>query len=634
MKNKIQILPENIANKIAAGEVVQRPESVIKELLENSIDANAKSIDVVIKRAGKALIQVVDDGDGMTEEDAVLSIQRHATSKIHVYEDLEAIKTLGFRGEALSSIAAVSQLEIKTEMMEDEVGICLRVEDGASVTIEKGSFSKGTSISVKNLFFNTPARRSFMKSDATELKHIIETFKKIALSRPDIAFRFFNDDDVIFDFPSGTRDERIQAIFADNMLDALVEVKELTNFLSVSGYIAKPAYLRKSKGEQYLFINNRFVVSKQVNHAVFHAYENILDKGDYPFFILFMELDPRGIDINVHPSKLEVKFEDEKDVYAFMHAVIKKALGSYDLVPSMTFGTEPGKEKLHFDDFRRTEKNDFEDRPNFQNTSQRADAMPNAPQAMRGSRGSDFSDRDIDMLFNSLNTEIRKTAPEEAVEHPFSQTENREVYHSVSPGRPEDEAQDLKVFSSFIIQLHNKYILSQIKSGLMIIDQHVAHERILYEKALKSFNADLPFSQQLLFSQSITVDAGDYALLKELRPYLTKLGFEIKFFSKNTVVIDGVPQDVKLGTEEKILLEIVDEYKRNQREKHLEERDNLAKSFSCKTAIKAGDRLSEKEMRLLVDQLFATSMPYVCPHGRPIIIKIPLEEFDKRFGRT
>ncbi|MCU7490188.1 MAG: DNA mismatch repair endonuclease MutL [Bacteroidota bacterium] len=634
MKNKIQILPENIANKIAAGEVVQRPESVIKELLENSIDANAKSIDVVIKRAGKALIQVVDDGDGMTEEDAVLSIQRHATSKIHVYEDLEAIKTLGFRGEALSSIAAVSQLEIKTEMMEDEVGICLKVEDGASVTIEKGSFSKGTSISVKNLFFNTPARRSFMKSDATELKHIIETFKKIALSRPDIAFRFFNDDEVIFDFPSGTRDERIQAIFADNMLDALVEVKELTNFLSVSGYIAKPAYLRKSKGEQYLFINNRFVVSKQVNHAVFHAYENILDKGDYPFFILFMELDPRGIDINVHPSKLEVKFEDEKDVYAFMHAVIKKALGSYDLVPSMTFGTEPGKEKLHFDDFRRTEKNDFEDRPNFQNTSHREEAMPNAPQAMRGSRGSDFSDRDIDMLFNSLNTEIRKTAPGEAVEHPFSQTENREVYHSVSPGRPEDEAQDLKVFSSFIIQLHNKYILSQIKSGLMIIDQHVAHERILYEKALKSFNADLPFSQQLLFSQSITVDAGDYALLKELRPYLTKLGFEIKFFSKNTVVIDGVPQDVKLGTEEKILLEIVDEYKRNQREKHLEERDNLAKSFSCKTAIKAGDRLSEKEMRLLVDQLFATSMPYVCPHGRPIIIKIPLEEFDKRFGRT
>ncbi|MCU7494460.1 MAG: DNA mismatch repair endonuclease MutL [Ignavibacteria bacterium] len=638
MKNKIKILPENIANKIAAGEVVQRPESVVKELLENSIDARAKNIDVVIKHAGKALIQIVDDGEGMTEEDAILSIQRHATSKISVYEDLEAIKTLGFRGEALSSIAAVSQLEIRTEMMDDEVGICLKVEDGVNVTIEKGSFSKGTSISVRNLFFNTPARRNFMKSDATELKHIIETFKRIALSRPDITFRFFNDDEVIFDFQAGTRDERIRAIFADNMMDALIEVKELTNFLSVSGYIAKPAYLRKSKGEQYLFINNRYVVSKQVNHAVFHSYENILDKGDYPFFILFMELDPREIDINVHPSKLEVKFEDEKDVYAFMHAVMKKALGSYDLVPSMTFGpeSESGKERLHFDDFRRTEKNDFQDRPNFQSQApaSRDEATSSQPQAMRGSRGSDFSDRDIDMLFNSLNTEIRKTAPGEAVDHPFSQTENREVYHSVSPGRPEDEAQDMKVFTSFIIQLHNKYILSQIKSGLMIIDQHVAHERILYEKALQSFNADLPFSQQLLFSQSITVDAGDYALLKELKPFLTKLGFELKFFSKNMVVVDGVPQDVKLGTEEKILLEIVDEYKKNQREKHLEERDNLAKSFSCKTAIKAGDRLSEKEMRLLVDQLFATSMPYVCPHGRPIVIKIPLEEFDKRFGRT
>ncbi|MGE5402371.1 MAG: DNA mismatch repair endonuclease MutL [Ignavibacteriales bacterium] len=622
--NKIKILPENIANKIAAGEVVQRPESVIKELLENSIDANATSIDVIVKRAGKLLIQVADNGDGMEESDALMCIQRHATSKIHTYEDLEAIKTLGFRGEALSSIAAVSQLEIKTETRDQEIGICLKIEDGSTIIREKGSFSKGTSISVKNLFFNTPARRNFLKSDATELKHIIETFKRIALSQPGIAFKFYNDDDLIFDFEAGSRDDRIRAVFADNMLEALVEVKEMTNFLSVSGYIAKPAYLRKSKGEQYLFINNRFVVSKQVNHAVFHAYENILDKGDYPFFILFIELDPRGIDINVHPSKLEVKFEDEKDVYTFMHAVIKKSLGSYDLVPAMSFsgGGDVNNERLQFDNQQRTEKGNFEDRPVFNDRSGNQGA----------GRNSNFSDRDIDLLFSSLNPEIRRTSPPEAINHPFREMENREIFHSVPAESSESE--DVRVFTSFIIQLHNKYILSQIKSGLMIIDQHVAHERILYEKAQKSFNADFPFSQQLLFSQTIMVDPGDYALLKELQPFLTKLGFEIKFFSKNTVVVDGVPQDVKLGTEERILLEIVDEYKKNQREKHLEEKDNLAKSFSCKTAIKAGDKLSEKEMRLLVDQLFATSMPYVCPHGRPIVIKIPLEEFDKRFGRT
>lgn len=628
-KNIIKILPENIANKIAAGEVVQRPESVIKELMENAIDAHAANIDVIVKRAGKALIQVVDDGDGMSEEDAVLCLQRHATSKIFTYEDLEEIRTFGFRGEALSSIAAVSQLEIKTEPKEDELGTCIKVDDGQTIVKEKGSFSKGTSISVRNLFFNTPARRNFLKSDATELKHITETFKKISLSHPEITFRFYNDDDLIFDFPGGTREERIMSVFADNMLDALIEVKELTDYISLSGYIAKPSFLKKSKGEQYLFINNRFVSSKQVNHAVFSAYENLLDKGDYPFYVLFMDLDPSRVDINVHPSKLEVKFEDEKDIYVFVHAVIKKGLGSYDLVPAMSFdpNAESGREKLTFNNFQRTERENFSDRP-FS-----AQSNINVSPSAQG-RGSSYSDKDIDLLFSSLNSEIKRTAPKTDVGNPFQEIENREVYHRNLGSHSGEFDNDGSSNTSFIIQLHNKYILSQIKSGLMIIDQHVAHERILYEKALKSFSADLPFSQQLLFSHTLQVDPGDYAMLKELHAHLSKLGFEIKFFSKNTIVIDGVPSDVKIGNEEKILVEIIDEYKKNQREKQLEQRDNLAKSFSCKTAIKSGDKLSEKEMRLLVDQLFATSMPYVCPHGRPIVIKIPLEEFDRRFGRT
>lgn len=621
---KIKILPENIANKIAAGEVVQRPESVVKELLENAVDAHASSVDVIIKRAGKSLIQIVDDGEGMAEEDALMCLQRHATSKIAAFEDLSDLRTYGFRGEALSSITSVSQLEIKTETRNEEVGTCLKVEDGQTISKEKGSFSKGTSISVKNLFFNTPARRNFLKSDATELKHIIETFKKTALSQPQIAFRFFNDDDLVFDFPAGTREERICSVFADNMLDALIAVKELTDYISVSGYIAKPAFLKKSKGEQYLFINNRYVISKQINHAVFSAYENLLEKGDYPFYILFVDLDPSRIDINVHPSKLEVKFEDEKDIYTFVHAVIKKGLGSYDLVPSMNFSDSAphSNSRLEFDSFRRTEINNFTDLPFQQSGFTERQTSP----------ASSFTDRDIDLIFNNINPELKRSSPQSEIPTPFHEAESREIFHKSADNFTSGEGNDSS--GSFIIQLHNKYILSQIKSGLMIIDQHVAHERILYEKALKSFSADLPFSQQLLFSQSMQIDPGDYAILKELHGHLTKLGFDIKFFSKNTLVIDGVPPDVKMGTEEKILLEIIDEYRKNQREKHLESRDNLAKSFSCKTAIKSGDKLTEKEMRLLVDQLFATSMPYVCPHGRPVIIKIPLEEFDRRFGRT
>lgn len=616
-EKKIKILPENIANKIAAGEVVQRPESVVKELLENAIDAEAKNIDVIVKRAGKSLIQVFDDGTGMQEEDAIMSIQKHATSKIFSYEDLEAITTLGFRGEALSSIAAVSQLEIRTETREDELGTLLRFDDSQNIIKEKGSYPKGTSVSVKNLFFNTPARRNFLKTDATELKHIIDTYNKIALSHSEIHFRFFNDDEMIYDYPAGFLDERIKKVFADNILDALVPVEERTEYLSISGYIGKPSMLKKNKGEQYLFLNKRYVISKQVNHAVFSAFDNILEKGDYPFFVLFIDLDPHKIDVNVHPSKLEVKFDDEKDIYNFVLAVIRKTLGTHDLVPAMAFNDVTDEtEKLKFNHFNKINTNDFTDRPTF---------TKNDPGGKR------ISDTEIDLIFSSIPNNI-VTRPENASkELPFDKKINKEVFHEVTPDRKVTGAEE---GSPFIIQLHNKYILSQIKSGLMIIDQHVAHERILYEKALKRFDANMPFSQQLLFPRKMELDPGTYGIVKELNPYLSKLGFEIKFLPKSFIIIEGVPEDVIAGSEEKILIELIDEYLTNQREKKLEVRDNIAKSYSCKTAIKAGDKLSDREMRLLIDQLFATSMPYVCPHGRPILVKISLDEFDRRFGRT
>jgi len=621
MPNKIKILPDYIANKIAAGEVVQRPESVVKELLENAIDAGAKNIELYVKRAGKVLIQVIDDGIGMNEEDAVISLQRHATSKIQTVDDLSKIKTFGFRGEALSSIASVSIFELKTETKDSDIGTFIKVEND-EMKVEKGSFPKGTSVAVKNLFYNTPARRNFLKSNATELKHIIETFKKVCISNNKISFKLWNDDDLIFNFPAGTREERLQSIFADNILDAVVKVEEITEYLSLTGYVSKPTFLNKSKAEQYLFVNGRFVKNNSINHAVFSAYNHLLEKGDYPFFVLFLELNPEKIDVNVHPQKLEVKFDEEKNIYNYVKAVVKKSLGQYDLVPNLTFGNETdSSEKLKYENINTAAPKDFSDRPGFIERNYKREK----PKA--------FSDDEIDLLFSSLNKDIKKTAPQGNVEHPFETVQTKEVYHIPTEQKAE-KSENKASSSSFIVALQNKYILTPIKSGLMIIDAHVAHERILYEKAINSFAANMPFTQQLLFSETLELDPADYQLVKELEPHLTKLGFALKFFSKNVVVIDGVPSDIKVGSEVEAFKGILDEYKINEREKHLEQRDNLAKSYSCKAAIKAGDKLTESEMRILVDQLFATSMPYVCPHGRPIIVKIPITEFDKRFGRT
>lgn len=611
---KIRILPENISSKIAAGEVIQRPESVVKELMENSIDASANEIEVMIKRAGKSLIRVCDNGTGMNEEDALLCIQKHATSKIYTYDDLDSISTLGFRGEALSSIAAVAQIEIKTETKEEEIGTLIRIEDTKNIIKEKGSFSKGSCVSVKNLFYNTPGRRNFLKSDATEFKHVVDTFNKISVSHPDLSFKLYNEDDLIYEYAAGDLNDRVRQVFADNMLDALLPVEERTDFLSIHGFIGKPDILRKSKGDQYVFLNSRYVISRQINHAVFTAYEKLLEKGDYPFFILFLEIDPKKIDVNVHPSKLEVRFEDERDIYNFILAVIRKTLGTHDLVPDMILkdlNDSPINPEVKT--FRHVNGDEFRSRSEFD--EKKSFARTN------------FSQEDIDLIFNTIPDIVNKES--EQISHPF-ENKTKEIYHE-----PRGESKTgLSGEPSFIIQLHNKYILSQIKTGLMVVDQHVAHERVLYEKALKRMEANLPFSQQLLFPKTVETDPVTFSILKEILPYLVKLGFSLKFFGKNTLVVDGVPEDVKHGSEEKVLLELVQEFVNNDKEKKLEIRDNIAKSYSCKAAIKTGDRLSEKEMRLLIDQLFATSMPYVCPHGRPIVVKITMDEFNKRFGRA
>lgn len=622
--SKITILPENLSKKIAAGEVVQRPESVVKELMENSIDAHASRIELLIKRAGKQLIQVIDDGEGMSEEDAILCIQKHATSKLKTENDLDAIKTLGFRGEALSAVSAVAQVEIKTQTAGDLIGTSLRIDEQGEIFLEKGSFARGTSISVKNLFYNVPARRNFLKTDTTELKHIVETFNRLALGYPEIHFKLYIDDDLALDFTPCTLAERMDQVFIDKVSDAVIPVKEVTDYITLTGYIGKPFLLKKNKGDQYLFLNRRFVISRQMNHAVFSAYENVMEKGEYPFFVLFLEVDYSKVDVNVHPSKLEIRFDNEKDIYTFILAVVRKSLSNFDLVPSAGFTKPLGEtERIGIDNYIPVDKNDFSDRP----------AAPRQERDFSQPRqSSPLSEKEIDLLFGRIDKELESSPARESFRE-IQQGINSP--RSADPVRPQSQGSGEKLSGGFIVQLSNKYILAQVKSGLMIIDQHAADERIRYEEALNLFKISSPFSQLLVFHKTLQMNPGDFALARELSGYLERLGFAIKFFSGNTAVIEGVPPVVKEGEEDKTLLNILAEYYRNQQEKKvLDVTDNLAKSYSCHTAIRTGDKLNESEMRALIDRLFATEMPYVCPHGRPIIMKISIEEFDRRFGRT
>ncbi len=610
MAGTITILPEHLANKIAAGEVVQRPESVVKELIENSIDAGATSIAIRIKEGGKSFIQISDNGSGMIDEDAVIAFGRHATSKIKSYEDLENIRTLGFRGEALASIAAVAHVELKTRRAADDVGTLVRIEGGDLKEHSKTGTQPGTIISVRNLFYNTPARRNFLKSNNTEFKHIYDVVQRVALSRPDIAVQLTSDEEDLLDLKSGKIEERLKSLYGERHFETLLPFEEQTELLSVSGFIGKPDFARKSRVDQYLFLNKRSIVNRSINHAIFSGYEHLIEKGNFPFYLVFLELDPHKVDVNVHPSKMEVKFSDEQSIYRFVISVVRKALGSNDLVPSLEVNPANSFDHSfaslrhaalpqHFTGgFGRTERNIF----------------PSSSSSM--SQGPAEGDSlNLDKLFSDIPT------------IPLPETGKPQQF---AHGTRENEAQEGKA----IWQLHNKYILSQIRTGLMIVDQHVAHERVLYERALASFENAVPVSQQLLFPHTVELTPGDFALAKELIPHLQAIGFDLKVFGKNTITLEGVPTDVKAGTEGSILQDILDEFKNNQHRVKLDARDNVAKSFSCKAAIKAGDKLSEVEMRVLIDQLFATSMPYVCPHGRPVVVKISLSELDRRFMRT
>ena len=592
---RIRVLPEHLANKIAAGEVIQRPESVVKELLENSLDAGAQEITLVIRDGGTSLVQVSDDGVGMDEEDATACFLRHATSKIASYEELEAIATYGFRGEALASVAAVARVTLITRRRDQDAAVVVRMDGGGEQRISRDAREPGTTTTVQQLFYNTPARRKFLKSMQTEFRHVYDAVQRVALSHPGIAVRFVSDDETILDLRPGTLEDRMRDVFGERQMEAVVRTEERADHLSVSGYIAKPQYGQKTRLNQVLFLNRRYIQNRSITHAVYSAYENLMIKGTYPFFLLFIEIDPHRVDVNVHPSKMEAKFEDEQGIYRFVSSLVRKTLATNDLIPSMSVAPVPGEAGsigLQF------------------TNRQHAPFIPGSFPPPPG-RGGEIADL---MLRVPL-------AP-----------------GSQQPGAATDSVQGdgvaPQVTGAPIWQVHAKYILLQIDSGLMVIDQHVAHERILYEQTLARFEGGIPLSQQLLFPHTVQVSPAEYSLAQELLPHLRQIGFTLQMFGKNTVLVEGVPPDLKPGSELNILQEVLDLYREYRQASKSDSRETLAKSYSCKAAIKAGDRLTEPEMRSLVEQLFTTRMPYVCPHGRPIVLKIPVVELDRRFGRT
>ncbi|MDQ3022263.1 MAG: DNA mismatch repair endonuclease MutL [Bacteroidota bacterium] len=611
-ENKIKILPQSLSNKISAGEVVNRPESVVKELIENSIDSKANQITLIIKDSGKSLIQIIDNGSGMSEEDAVLSFQRHSTSKISSYEDLENILTLGFRGEALASIASVSQVELKTKKENDEVGTLVKVEGSEITEVSKINCETGTSITVKNLFYNTPGRRNFLKSNQTEYRHIYETFIRLSVSNPEVNFTFINNDEELFDLKSSGSRERLENIFTSPFAESLIAVDHGNELIKIYGYISKPNFTKKSRQDQYFYLNKRFFVSKSLNFAVYSGYDDLIEKGNYPSFFLFIDIDPKKVDVNVHPSKMEVKFEDENAAFGFVRKSVKEALKKADIVFEVGFNKQPGipnlDESFHHKESNESHRQDFSGRSSFQKTN------------------FDFPKKENTTNIHSIFDASKKLEEEEA--NNFSE-QNQQQQKNIFDHNKKSDSENFNVW-----QYQYKYIMCQTETGLMIIDQHAAHERILYERALLWLNSQSSFSQQLLIPIKIKLTKIDYHIATSLKDELINLGFNINLLNDEFVEMTGVPSDVKFGNENIIFQELIDQYKEYELKLNLEKRDNLAKSFACRSAIKTGDKLTYAEMVGLIDNLFAVQMPYVCPHGRPTVIRITTDELDKRFSRS
>ena len=603
-------MPETLANKIAAGEVVQRPASVLKELIENALDAGASDIAVHLKAAGSDLVQVVDNGSGMSPSDAAACFQRHATSKIRSVEDLNRLQTLGFRGEALASIAAVARVTLKTKRSGEDAGTLVRVDGGEVVKQQPCATPAGTSIAVRSLFYNVPARRNFLKKPATELKHLVETFQFLALANPRVAFSLEHKGNEMYRLPApqagseseGDLTRRIEGLFGDSYAAHLVEVAQEASYLAVHGLVGTPEFTRRSRGEQFLFVNGRYVKSRYLSHAVKTAYSDMLPDGAFPFFALFLEIDPSHVDFNVHPTKSEVKFDDESGVYGFLRGAVKEALGTQHVTPQVDRPSPDRTEGAPSFSTSKGQVKSFDPGPSRK-------SKPSSPTTPLPSHGSSRSSKKAPEEPGALSAELYRGKPE-AVE--------------------EEEAEG----KTLLWQVQGRYVLTETPSGLMLVDQQAAHARVLYEQACRHLEGETGPSQQLMFPVTVDLNPADHALLEELLPDLRKLGFELEMLSGRSVAVRGLPAEVRSAESESAMLEdILEQYKANRDAPRVKGRKQLARSLARRGSITPGTPLEPVAMQALVEQLFACEMPYASPTGQPTIVKIPVEELDKRFEK-
>ena len=625
MPDIIRLLPENVANQIAAGEVVQRPASVVKELLENAIDAGATNIKLIVKDAGKTLIQVIDNGKGMSETDARMCFERHATSKIRNSEDIFRIQTKGFRGEALAAISAVAQVELKTKTEANALGSQIEVEGNKVLKQEACSSPTGSSFSVKNLFFNVPARRNFLKEDSTELRHIIDEFERVALPHPEVSFSFFSNNNEIFHLPATGLMQRITGLYGSGLKGKLVYVEEDTPYLKIKGYAGKPESAKKRRGEQFFFVNNRFIKSGYLHHAIVNAYEGLINPEEHPSYFLFLDLPPNSIDINIHPTKTEIKFEDEKTIYALLRTAVKRSLGKNNLAPSLDFNTEQSFEFNY-------SKDKVVTAPviNFN-----PDYNPFTNNGSKGNAGS--AQKDYANSLNKNNLKNWQSLYTDYVNKGAEETEQGTgTQHNLEPEQEQEKLFETGTFGTGQLkafQLHNKYIAMETAAGLILIDQHRAHEKILYEHYLKAFSEHAINSQQELFPNTVELSGNDYALVQELQQDLKTLGFDIENFGKNSIVIHGIPADLSGMNSAEMLEGILENFKLNNLEVKLDKRDNLSRALARNTCIKYGKSLGSEEMQLLVEHLLSSESPAYSPSGKNIIIELSIHELEKLFKK-
>jgi len=619
MPDIIRLLPDSIANQIAAGEVIQRPASAVKELMENAVDAGASNIQVIVKDSGKSLIQVIDDGSGMTETDARMSFERHATSKIRTAEDLFVIRTMGFRGEALASIAAVAQVEMKTRTADSELGTLLLIEGSEVKKQEPVAAPKGTSIAVRNLFFNVPARRNFLKSNPVEMKHIIEEFQRTALANPEIEFSLYHNDLEVYNLKKGKLSHRIIGLFGKQYREQLAVCREETPVMNVRGYLGKPEFSKKTRGEQFFFVNKRYIKNAYLNHAVKIGYENLIPDDCHPFYVLFIDIDPRHIDVNVHPTKTEIKFDDERTVYGIIKSAVRQSLGAHNIAPSLDFSHNAN---IHVNlDTGEVLSRDFSTRQDYYDEK----AALLKTEKDRNNR------LNWDRIYEFTNPSLERSG----IQHDWNKKdEGIEVRLSSAANDMPDAKNEFEAGQTrMTFQVQNKYIVATVKSGLLLVDQQSAHERILYEKYMSALAHKPAASQQALFPETIELNPVDFTLALDLKPEIEAVGFVFDIFGKNSIIVHGTPVELEGENIKKAFEGLIEQYKLNKSELSLNKRESMARAMAKQTSIKAGKALTGEEMNSLIDQLFACANPNYDPNGKLTFAILDTEKIDGFLNR-